>query len=70
MMQVSSKSAQQLASGCHHRLCASARIDRREIMQVGAQLEVVNKMISAYRAPINAKDTPAVVEYLTRTGAK
>jgi hypothetical protein len=33
--------------------------------------EVVNKMISAYKAPINAKDAAAVVEYLTRTkGAK
>jgi hypothetical protein len=33
--------------------------------------EVVNKMISAYKAPINVKDAAAVVEYLTRTkGAK
>jgi mono/diheme cytochrome c family protein len=29
--------------------------------------EVVNKMIKAYKAPLNAKDAAAVVEYLTRT---
>jgi hypothetical protein len=29
--------------------------------------EVVNKMISAYKAPITSKDAAEIVEYLTRT---
>jgi mono/diheme cytochrome c family protein len=33
--------------------------------------DVVNKMISAYKAPITSKDAAEIVEYLTRTkGAK
>jgi hypothetical protein len=32
--------------------------------------EVVNKMINAYKAPINPEDTGAIVDYLTRTIGK